>query len=252
MSQCHDTYEDERAAGSRLPARAADLMTPDPVVVEPTATVRDIAQAMLGHDIRMVPVVDVGGQLVGVVSESDLLLRAGYPTVRHHSLAAFIAPAPAEPASISTARREGLTAEEIMTTPVVTCDAGDPVAAVARRMVERDIRTLPVLENDRLVGVLSRHDLLRLFVRPDSEIRLRLAEILNTLLRATGRDLRGEVRDGVVILTGTVGEPVESSIVCALVRQIPGVLEVVDRTDSQPALNHPSLASTGSPSIPLE
>lgn len=252
MSQCHDTYEDQRGAAAHLPVRAADLMTPAPVVVEPTATVRDIAQVMLTHDIRMVPVVDMGDQLLGVVSEADLLLRAGYPTVRQHSLAGFMEPRSADQSRISTAGGQALTAEEIMTTAVVTCDAGDPVGAVARRMLERDIRTLPVLEKDRLVGVLSRHDLLRLFVRPDSEIRDRLAEILNTLLRSTGRDLRGEVRDGVVVLTGTVGEPVESSIVCALVRQIPGVLEVVDRIDSEAALDRLSLESTTSPVIASE
>jgi CBS-domain-containing membrane protein len=242
VSQCHDSYEDPPDPGVDLPVRAADLMTADPVVVDPTATVRDIAQTMLRHDIRMVPVVDIGDQIVGVVSEADLLCRAGYPTVRHHSLAAFIDGLRLDETQLWAARREGLTAEEIMTTAVVTCDSDEPVGVVARRMLDRDVRTLPVLDRGRLVGMLSRHDVLRTFVRPDAEIRSRVARLLNGPVGAPGA-VTAEVRDGVVVLTGSVAEPLEASIVCSIVRQIPGVLEVVDRIEPESRLDRPSLES---------
>lgn len=69
------------------PRVVRDLMTSNPVTVEPGATVKDIAHIMLEHDVRCVPVIDIGEQLVGVVSEADLLCREGYPTVRNHHLA---------------------------------------------------------------------------------------------------------------------------------------------------------------------
>lgn len=230
MSQCHDTYEVRPAEAAHFPVRAEDIMTPDPVVVEPTATVREIASVMMRRDIRMVPVVEIGEQLVGVVSESDLLCRAGFPSVRHHGIAAFIEGPPATQGHEWTARSQALTAEEIMTTTVVSCDPGEPVAAIARRMLERDIRTMPVVRDGRLAGVVSRHDVLRLFVRPDSEVRAHVAEILSASEWLPGFGLSAEVRDGVVVLTGTASSPLEVAVICSIVRQVPGVVEVVDQT----------------------
>jgi len=230
VSQCHDTYQRPPAEAAHLPVRAEDIMTPDPVVVEPTATVRDIAHLMLHRDIRMVPVVEIGDQLVGVVSESDLLCRAGFPSVRHHGLAAFLDGPPAITGHDWAARSEALTAEEIMTTAVISCDVEEPVAAIARRMLERDIRTMPVVRDGRLAGVVSRHDVLRLFVRPDSEVRAHVDQILSASEWAPGSDLRAEVRDGVVVLTGTISQPLEAAVICSIVRQVPGVVEVVDQT----------------------
>ena len=230
MSQCHDTYQDRPAEAAHFPVRAEDIMTPEPVVVEPTATVRDIAHLMLHRDIRMVPVVEIGDKLVGVVSESDLLCRAGFPSVRHHGLAAFLEEPPGVQGHDWASRSEGLTAEEIMTTSVVSCDSEEPVAAVARRMLERDVRAMPVVRDGRLAGVVSRHDVLRLFVRPDSEVRAHVAEILSASEWVPGPGLSAQVRDGVVVITGTVSRPVEAAVVCSIIRQVPGVVEVVDQT----------------------
>lgn len=241
MSQCHDTYEDLRGVTASLPVRATDLMTPNPVVVEPTATVKDIAQAMLHHDVRTVPVIDVGDRLVGVVSEADLICREGYPTVRHHNLAAFVAGLPPDDAGRWTVRSEGLTAEEVMTTGVVTCQADEPVGAVARRMLERDVRTVPVIDQGRLVGVLSRHDILRMFVRPDGEVRQHISRILDTPAWGPGHDVSAEVRDGVVVLSGTVEHPVDASVICSVVGQVPGVIEVVDRIIAEAELDRLAL-----------
>ena len=163
-------------------------MTSKPVTVEPTATVKDIAQVLLERDVRCVPVVDIGGQVVGVVSEADLVCREGYPTVRSHHLAALIDEAVAEHRHHWKARAEGLTAEELMTTDVVSCAPTEPVGLAVRRMARHNVRTLPVLDDGRLVGVLSRHDFLRLFDRPDAEIRAGITELLaQPALGAGGR-----------------------------------------------------------------
>jgi CBS domain-containing protein len=213
-----------------LPVLVRDVMTSNPVTVEPTATVKDIAHVLLEHDIRCVPVVDIGDQLVGVVSEADLVCREGYPTVRSHHLAALIDEAVAEHRHHWRARAEGLTAGELMTTDVVSCTPTEAVGIVVRRMIRHDVRTLPVLEDGHLVGVLSRHDILPLFDRPDAEIRAQVTELLASPLWAPeGHAVQVEVLDGVVILTGSVLHPTDQRVVCSLIGQVPGVIEVADR-----------------------
>jgi CBS domain-containing protein len=205
-------------------------MTLKPITVEPTATVKDIAHVMLERDIRCVPVVDIGELMVGIVSEADLLCREGYPTVRSHHLAALIDGAVAEHRHHWKARAEGLTAEEIMTTNVVSCSPTEPVGVVVRRMLRNDVRTLPVVADGRLVGVLSRHDILPLFDRPDTEIRASVTELLtNPLWAPDGHNIEAEILDGVVILSGSVLHPSDQRVVCGLLRQVPGLVEVVDR-----------------------
>ena len=238
MTRPHEPDESDEGEDGltdvHLPLHVRDLMTADPVVVEPAATIKDIAQALLDHDVRAVPVVDIGGVLVGVVSEADLLCREGYPTVRSHHLAGLIDHAVAEHRHHWTARAEGLTAGEIMTTKVVTCGPDELIPVVSRRMLEKEVRTLPVVEDGRLVGVLSRHDLLRLYDRPDPEIRRRIDRVLSSpLWTPEGQAVSAEVRDGVVILSGTVRYRSDAHVVSDVIRHLPGVLEVVDRMQWQ-------------------
>jgi CBS domain-containing protein len=223
-------------------------MTSTPVTVEPTATVKDIAHILVEHNVRCVPVVDIGEELVGVVSEADLVCREAYPTVRSHHLAAMIDNAVAEHRHHWTARAEGLTAQEIMTTDVVTCAPTETVAIVVRRMLRHGVRSLPVVEDHHLVGVLSRHDILELFDRPDGEIRANLTELLADPLWAPhSLAVKVEVRDGVVILTGSVLHPSDKQLVHNLVGEVPGVIEVVDRM----TWRTPDPKPTGRPEYPL-
>jgi CBS domain-containing protein len=219
-----------RPRSPSLPLLVRDVMTSTPITVEPTATVKDIAHVLVERDIRCVPVVDIGDQLVGVVSEADLVCREGYPTARSHHLAGLVDEAVAQHRHHCTARAEGLTAEELMTTDVVTCGPQEVIAVVVRRMLRHDVRTLPVTEGGRLVGVLSRHDLLPLFDQPDPEIRARITELLaNPLWAPEGHAVRAHVLDGVVTLTGSVRHPSDQQLVCSLIRQLPGVIGVADR-----------------------
>jgi CBS domain-containing protein len=212
-----------------------------PITVEPTATVKDIAHVLLQHDIRCVFIVDIGDVLVGVVSEADLVCREGYPTVRSHHLAALIDEAVAEHRHHWTARAEGLTAGEIMTTDVITCLPTEPVAVVVRRMLRHNVRTLPVIDDGHLVGVLSRHDILPLFDRPDTDVRASITDLLaDPLWAPEGHAVKAEVLDGVVILTGSVRHPSDEAVVRDLVRQVPGVIEVVDRLTSREAEPKPA------------
>jgi CBS domain-containing protein len=233
------------------PVEVRDLMTSNPVTVEPTATVKDIARVLLEHDVSCVPVLDVGEQLVGVVSEADLVCREGYPTVRSHHLAAMIDEAVAEHRHHWTARAEGLTAQEIMTTDVVTCAPTETVGIVVRRMLHHGVRTLPVVQGGNLVGVLARHDILRLFDRPDGDIQAGITELLaDPLWAPDSHAVEVEVRDGVVILTGSVRHPSDKRLVRNLVDDVPGVVEVVDRLTSETPDPKRALGSPG-PAIPL-
>jgi CBS domain-containing protein len=195
--------------------------------------------------------VDVGEQLAGLVSEADLVVREGYPTVRSHHLAAMIDEAVAEHRHHWTARAEGLTAQEIMTTDVVTCSPTETVGIVVRRMLHHGVRALPVVEDRHLVGVLSRHDILRLFDRPDSEIKAGVTELLaDPLWAPDSHAVDVEVEDGVVVLTGSVRHPGDERLVRNLVGEVPGVIEVVDRLtwltpDPKPRPTPPD------PSVPL-
>ncbi len=225
-----------------LPVLVNDIMTRDPVTVGPSSTVKDIAHELLSHDIRAVPVVDVGDVVVGVVAEADLISRAGYPAVRSRHLAGLLQDAIMEYRRHWAERAEGLTASEIMTEKVISCRSDEPVSVVTRRMLRADVRTLPVIDDGRLVGVVSRHDLLRLYDRPDEEIRSRIRELLDDPLWAPeGHHVDYSVRDGIVVLTGTVAHSNDRDVVASIVRQVPGVLEVANRltpteADPKPAL----------------
>ena len=234
MSQCHDTYEDPTSISSHLPVRVRDLMTTPPIVVEPTATVKEIAETLLRHAIRSVPVVDIGGLVVGIVSEADLISREGFASVRDHHLNGLIDQTLAEHRHHWSGRAEGLTAGEIMIRKVVTCSPDESVEVVTRRMLLRDARALPVVEEGHLVGILSRHDLLRLFDRPDAEVRSRLADVLASPLWAPdGHHIQPEVLDGVVVLNGSVRFPSDVRYMSSVTAQIPGVTEVVNRLTAE-------------------
>ena len=229
-----------------LPVLVRDLMTANPVSVEPTATVKDIAEIMLDRDIRCVPVVDVGELLIGVVSEADLICREGCPSIRSHHLADLVDNAVTEHRHHWKERTKGLSAGEIMTADITTCTPDEPVAIASRRMLKQDLRTLPVTQDRRLVGILSRHDLLRLFDRPDPDVRSGVAAVLdNPLWTPEGHRVQATVIDGVVTLIGSVRYQRDIGVICSVIRQIPGVIEVVSRLADQET--HPPSLSAGVP-----
>lgn len=224
MSQCHDDYVADPLAAAHIPLRVGSLMTVPPITVEPTTTIKEIAHILLQRDIRTVPVVDTGDLLVGVVSEADVICREGTP--RRHNLSQFVDQLLKHEHDWYD-KADGITAGEIMTTHVITCSPAEPVPVVVRRMLSEDVRMLPVVEAGRLVGVVSRHDIMRVFDRPDSEIRERIASLLDSPLYAPeGNHIRAEVIDGMVHLSGSVRYPSDAQVVVSLVSGLPGVIEV--------------------------
>lgn len=129
------------------------------------------------------------------------------------------------------AKAHARTAGQLMTKPPVTVHADDSIVEAARTMAGRRVERLPVLdEADRLVGIVTRRDLLQVFLRPDEEIRdVVVQEVLVRALWIPPRSIDVSVTDGVVTLSGQMERKSETEIAVSMVRQIDGVVGVVDR-----------------------
>ncbi|WP_225800957.1 CBS domain-containing protein [Streptomyces sp. NK15101] len=192
--------------------KVGGLMTDDVVSAVPATSFREVAKLLAEHEISGVPVVDDDEHVVGVVSESDLLA--------HHELVA----------------------RDLMTTPAVTVHAEETVADAARLMVRRGVERLPVVdEEERLVGIVTRRDLLGVYLRPDAEIRRRIHEdVLSDVMDLPGYAVDVHVLDGVVTLGGRVRQRSQARMLVGLAERVDGVVAVVDRLsftedDTRPA-----------------
>lgn len=203
-----------------------NIMTPaqDVVVVHADTPFKEIARVLAERRISAVPVVDEQIRVVGVVSEADLLYKES--RLEPHKTSVFGGRQEAR----ARDKAEATVARDLMTAPAVTIGPGDDVVRAARLMEDRKVKRLPVVdEAGRLVGILSRHDLLGLFTRPDAEIRTEILEdVLLRTLWIDPREVDVTVTDGVVRLRGTVENRSVAELITRLVRRTDGVVQVVD------------------------
>jgi len=194
-----------------------DVMTKAVVSVDETASYRSVVDELIGHRFSAVPVVDAFGRVSGVVSEADLLRKIEY--------AGDEAPRLFEGRRRRGERGKALarTAAELASTPAATVLTGTSIAAAARLMDREQVKRLPVVDDlGRLVGIVTRGDLLKVHLRPDDDLRADVEDGLTAQVTA-------EVDGGVVTLDGHVEL---ASTAAGMVRQaqrIPGVVGVVDR-----------------------
>jgi CBS domain-containing protein len=205
-------------------SRVRHIMTTSVVSVDRAASGKEIASLLARHHIGGVPVLQLGRHVAGMVTEADLVATA----------------ADRRPRGLLPRRGTHpghLTAAQLMTSPAVTTHPDAPLARVARTMTDHRIGRLPVVDaNGVLVGIVSRRDLLKVFLRPDAEIASQIQDLLADLLLTNPDTVTAAVRDGVVTLTGqlaTTGKD-ELQHLAALVRDIDGVEDVIDRTGSGP------------------
>ncbi|HEU4348121.1 MAG TPA: CBS domain-containing protein [Actinoplanes sp.] len=201
-------------------------MTTKVVTVSPDTSFKEIVELMATRSVSAVPVVSGDGALVGVVSEADLLAKEEYAggTEAEHWFA-------------GAKRREhqrkasGRTAADLMTAPALTVTAEAPVAQAARKLAQSKVRRLFVVGPDgRLVGVLSRRDMLRLFLRSDEQLRADIAtDVLARVLWDDPKAVRVDVTDGVVTLTGRFERRSAAELAARLTATRPGVVGVEDR-----------------------
>lgn len=209
--------------------KVGSLMTMDVVRAEYGTPAEDVARLLADHRIGGLPVVDQDDQVIGVVSAGDL--TAHEPATPHprRSRSRFGFPGLSPAARRRTAQAPARTAGELMSAPPVTAHAEDTIVEAARTMARRGVNRLPVLdEEDRLVGVVTRRDLLRVFLRPDAEIREEvIEEVLVRVLWLMPRSIDVVAADGVVTLAGRLENRSEAEIAVAMTRQIDGVVAVV-------------------------
>lgn len=197
------------------------VMTRNVVTVTPETSFREVVATMAEHDISAVPVVDRRGRPVGVVSEADIIAKqefhGGSDDLPRHD----------RKARDRWYRAQGRNAAEVMTTPVRSVYANEPVSSVARLLAKTGIRRVFVTSwYGRLVGVVSRRDLLRIYLRDDEELR---DEIVESLRGAGFASVDVRVESGVATVDGAVDGPGEAEEVSRLVWASPGVIGVRDK-----------------------
>jgi CBS domain-containing protein len=212
-----------------------DVMTTQVVAVQEDATFHEVAKIIIDKGVSGVPVLGADGRVVGVVSEGDLLhkeefkeryYREGYrPTIGarlRHRLGA----------EGDTRRKAAAkTAGELMTSPAFVTTPGSPVVVAARIMDRHGVKRLPVVDAEgKLMGIVSRRDLIRVFVRTDEELAERIREDVLKRALAVEPNLVGiEVRDGVVTLTGELRRRSETIAAGRLTENLDGVVAVENR-----------------------
>ncbi|MFJ4989797.1 CBS domain-containing protein [Streptomyces sp. NPDC088732] len=200
----------------------SDLMTAPAVSVRADAPFKEIAKLLAEHDVTALPVVDDGSRPVGVVSEADLLRKeAGQRDP------ADLMPPPYA-SSADRAKAEAVSAVELMTSPAVTARPEWTVVEAARTMEQHRVKRLPVVDEvGCLVGVLSRSDLLRVFLRQDRAIRDEItSEVLGRTLRLSPLAVTVHVVDGRVSLEGTIERRSVVPVLVALCNGVDGVVDV--------------------------
>jgi CBS domain-containing protein len=216
-------------------------MITDVLTVAPDTPVRQIAALLLERRISAVPVVDANRRVVGIVSEGDLMHRAETGTARSRSRW-FELISDARELAREFVESHGLRAADVMTRPVVSVTEDVHVAEAARLFGSRRIKRVPVLRDGRLVGVVSRADLLRGLVRkpadaaPADDKSLR-GIILNRLRAAScakGEMVNVVVHDGAVELLGFVDSHEQKQAVRALAENVAGAHAVHDRLQILP------------------
>jgi CBS domain-containing protein len=210
-----------------------DVMTTRVIWVKKDATFREMAVALREHRVSAFPVVDDDRKVIGVVSEADMLTKEALID---------------EPGMISgilhhrdQAKARGITAGDLMTTAVVAVRPEDTVEHAAKLMYDRRVKRLPVTdENGRLVGIISRADVLSVFDRTDHDIYQEITnEVILGGFLANPSAFQVTVKDGIVTLAGRPETNEAGHDVVRLVRHVQGVVAVRDR------LNYPPPERTG-------
>lgn len=215
--------------------RAADVMTRDVATVAPDTPLTAIAELMLSKRISGVPVVEADGRLAGVVSEADLMWRAeGEGEPRRSWWASLLSGRSL--AAADFIRTHGTRADDVMTRDVVTIGEDTPIEEVIDLFERRRIKRLPVVKGDRLIGIVSRSDLLRTLAlaRPepvpadDSALQDRLQAILDDQPWINRGRVNVVVEGAIARLSGLVGTETERRALHVAAHSVPGIRGIDD------------------------
>ncbi len=201
-----------------------DVMTSRVVAVRSDASFKDMVAKMRESRISAFPVVDGSGRVIGVVSEADFLNKEAEQADIQGVLASLMH-------FRTHAKAAGVTADELMTSPAVTVGPDTPVVEAARLMRDRRVKRLPVVNaSGHLIGIISRTDVLGVFLRPDPDIR---REVADEVIPASGAQGPGRftvtVTGGIVTLAGRPENDSAGHELAEAVRRVEGVVAVHDQ-----------------------
>ena len=241
----HRAHQGPEVRHRRWARRVSDVMTTSVVTVDRITPYQEIDRLLTEKRISGVPVLKMGREVAGVVTEADLL-AAEDETNRRARM------------DSSVGRRRllhkqqpyvSLTAGTLMTAPAITIGPDATIPAAARLMNTHHIRRLPVVdEHGKLAGIVSRRDLLSVFLRPDADIMHDARQVLDEIPITDPKDVRVKVRHGVITLTGTMQpEPGDSHdlipLALRLIWDIDGVVDVVNRLGETTVIREAATAS---------
>lgn len=220
--------------------KAADVMTKAVVTLPPNAPITDALRLMLGQRISGLPVVDANGRLVGILTEGDLLRRAEIGTEPARSgWRKFVRGASGEAEDFvrTNARR----VDELMTKDVVTASESTPLEEIVALMERKHIKRVAIVDDGKLVGIVSRSDLLRSLASAldqavpvpvgDAAIRKAVETQLGAHPWCRGNRVDTVVADGVVFLEGFVFDQKEHQAIRVAAENVPGVKAVEDHIE---------------------
>ncbi|WP_055551615.1 CBS domain-containing protein [Streptomyces sp. NBRC 110028] len=205
---------------SRTARIVSDVMTHTVVAVGLEAPFKEIVRTLEQWKVSALPVLAGEGRVIGVVSEADLLPKEEFRD--------------SDPARLAQlrdlpgiAKAGAVSADELMTTPAITVHANATLAEAARIMTHKRVKRLPVVDDEgRLEGIVSRADLLKVFLRPDEEIEEEVRrEVVAHLFPAPGQAVEVRVSEGVVTLSGHVRDAVLIPAAARLIRAVEGVVD---------------------------
>jgi CBS domain-containing protein len=202
--------------------KVSDLMSREVHTARPATPLKEAATLLATKGISGVPVVDEAGVVVGVLSEADIVVKAGGEARRRGLLSWLV-----EPDLDLQDKITAKTVEEAMSAPAITISPDRHVHEAAGLMVAESVNRLPVVDDGRLVGILTRADVVRAFTRTDAEIAEEIREeILRRTLWLEPGKVATDVVDGVVRLEGEVETEADMELLPVFVARVPGVVSV--------------------------
>jgi CBS domain-containing protein len=210
-----------------------DVMTRSVVAVRTETPLKEVARLLVRHGISGLPVVGPDGAILGVVSEADFLIKEqGQPPLRHRWLRALLGEADATREQI--AKVEATTAGAAMTRPAITIEADRPVHEAAELMVTEAVNRLPVTSKGHLVGIVTRADIVRAFLRTDEELVQAISEdAIRRTMWLDPADFAIDVREGVARVAGRVERRSDAAVLERVIAMIPGIVGVECRISWQ-------------------
>ena len=204
--------------------KVRELLTESVIAVGPEAPLKDVAAILAEHRVSGLPVISEQRVVLGVVSEADILVKERGPEPRHGGLFGWLLAGGVPDDEKLAAHTSG----EAMTSPAITIGSERHVSEAARLMTENGVKRLPVVDEDgKLVGIITRSDLVRAFARPDGEIE---REIRDDVVRQTlwiddeGLDVR--VERGEATLSGELERRSDVELLPRFIERVPGVVTV--------------------------